>query len=75
MTDFFEQDSEVYKHIPAGGHGGGITGSFKVKASAAEAAAFHAAKPKPHHDLTEVEQATEQLEKAVDAAEMDDGND
>lgn len=40
---FFEKDGIVYKHIPAGGHGGGVTGSVPVKASEAEAEAFRAA--------------------------------
>lgn len=38
--DFFEKDGIVYKNMPAGGMGGGVTGSVVVKASAAESAAF-----------------------------------
>lgn len=39
---FFEKDGEIYKHIPAGGHGGGVTSTAVVKATEAEAAAFRA---------------------------------
>lgn len=70
--NFFEKEGEIYKQIAAGGHGGGITGAFPVKASAEEAAAFRAAKPKPHHDLAEVEKAAAELDSAVAAAEKDD---
>lgn len=38
----FEKDGKIFKHIPAGGHGGGITSSAVVKATDAEAAAFRA---------------------------------
>lgn len=38
--EFFEKDGVVYKHIPAGGSGGGVTGSVVVKASDAESTAF-----------------------------------
>jgi hypothetical protein len=39
---FFEKDGEVYKHVPAGGTGGGVTSYATVKATDAEAAAFRA---------------------------------
>jgi hypothetical protein len=39
----FEKDGVIYKHIPAGGHGGGVTSSAVVKASDAEAKEFLAA--------------------------------
>lgn len=39
----FEKDGEIFKNVPAGGHGGGITSYATVKASEAEAAAFRAA--------------------------------
>lgn len=45
--DFFEKDGVVYKHVPAGGHGGGVTGSVVVKATEAEAAAFQASLEQP----------------------------
>lgn len=41
--DFFEKDGVVCKTVPAGGSGGGITGSVVVKATIAEAHAFRAA--------------------------------
>lgn len=63
----FEHDGEVWKHIPAGGHGGGVTGSFRVKASKEEANAFRAAQHHGH-SLDGVEKAAEQLEAAVAAA-------
>jgi hypothetical protein len=40
--DCFEREGVVYKHVPAGGTGGGATGAAVVKASEAEAAAFRA---------------------------------
>jgi hypothetical protein len=40
--DLFEKDGEIYKSVPAGGHGGGVTSSVVVKATEAEAAAFRA---------------------------------
>lgn len=45
--DFFEKDGVVYKHVPAGGHGGGVTSSVVVKATEAEAAAFYASLEQP----------------------------
>lgn len=39
---YFEKDGEIYKQVPAGGHGGGVTSSVPVKATEAEAAAFRA---------------------------------
>lgn len=73
--DFFEKDGEIFKRIPAGGHGGGITGAFPVKASPEEAAAYreaHTVKPHPHHGLADVEKAAAELDTAVAAAEKDD---
>lgn len=43
--DFFEKDGVVYKNIPAGGHGGGVTGAVTVKASLDEAEAYRASLP------------------------------
>jgi hypothetical protein len=40
--DYFEKDGVIYKSVPAGGHGGGVTSFATVKASEAEAAAFRA---------------------------------
>lgn len=60
--EYFEKDGDVYKHVPAGGHGGGVTGSAVIKATDAEAAAFRAAlevpdvaaeEAEPQHDETE----------------------
>lgn len=39
---FFEKDGEVYKTVPAGGTGGGVTSYATVKASDDEAASFRA---------------------------------
>lgn len=36
----FEKDGVIYKNIPAGGQGGGVTSFATVKATDAEAAAF-----------------------------------
>ena len=72
MATCFEKDGEIYKHIPAGGHGGGITGAFVVKASKEEIAAFRTAQH--GHGLGDVEKATEQLEHAVQAAEQGTAN-
>lgn len=75
MDDFFEQDGVVYKRMPAGGHGGGITGAVTAKASDVEAALFHASQPKHrHHALDGVEKAAAELETAVVEAEKDDAD-
>lgn len=45
---FFEKDGVVYKHVPAGGTGGGVTSYATVKASEAEAERFRASQvPEP----------------------------
>jgi hypothetical protein len=66
---FFEKDGVVYKHIPAGGHGGGVTGSAVVKASDAEAKAFLAA-GEPVEAEAEVEG---EAETKIAAVEDEDG--
>jgi hypothetical protein len=64
MEDLFEKDGEVYKSVPAGGHGGGVTSFATVKASEAEAAAFRAAQesaaePSADEPATSLEPAIE----------------
>jgi hypothetical protein len=49
--DLFEKDGVVYKYVPAGGYGGGITSSVALKATHAEAAAFRQAKVKAEPEV------------------------
>lgn len=56
--DLFEKDGEVYKRVPAGGTGGGVTSFATVKASEAEAAGFRASQAR------EAEAAAEQKPEA-----------
>lgn len=40
--EFFEKGGIVFRNVPAGGFGGGVTGSVVVKASVQEAEAYYA---------------------------------
>lgn len=74
--DFFEKEGVIYKHVPAGGMGGGVTSSVVVKATDAEAEDYRASLlAVPEEPSVKIPQADAMaIEQAVEKAEADAHN-